>query len=170
MYCIAIVYATILYHTAEDPLGGLKLTAQDFYYVTKEICAVAAEVCQSRVVAVLEGGYDLTATSDSAIHHVMALTEAAHQTIISTTDAVQQQPDVIVGTTTTTTTADAVTSSANDVLFDDEHKAELSDIDIALAQLTLTADDNNNANGYNKDDGDNDDNSNPTATAADAAT
>jgi Histone deacetylase domain len=166
--CFAIVYATILHHTAEDPLGGLNLTAQDFYYVTKEICAVAAELCQSRVVAVLEGGYDLAAISDSAVHHVMALTEAAQQTVISTTDTVQQQPIVIVSTTTA---ANAVTSSAFDVVHDDEHKTELSDIEVALAQITLTAGGNNNAKNDNRDDGDNiDDSSTSTATAADAAT
>ena len=59
-----------------DPLANLNLTAEDFGWVTSEICAVAARVCQGRVVSSLEGGYDLAALAASAVAHVGALIEA----------------------------------------------------------------------------------------------
>jgi hypothetical protein len=83
---------------------------------------------------------------------------------------VQLLPDAIIGTTAATTAAaDVDTSSADDVFFDDQHKAELLDIDIALAQLTLGAvDDTDNITDDNTDDS-NTDSSRSTAPAADAA-
>ncbi|MBV8800927.1 MAG: histone deacetylase family protein [Alphaproteobacteria bacterium] len=59
-----------------DPLANLNLSADDFGWVTAEICAVAARVCQGRVVSSLEGGYDLEALEESAAAHVGALIEA----------------------------------------------------------------------------------------------
>jgi len=43
----------------DDPLGGMRLTADQFARLTAVICAVADECCNGRVVAVTEGGYDL---------------------------------------------------------------------------------------------------------------
>jgi acetoin utilization deacetylase AcuC-like enzyme len=62
-------------HSA-DPLASLNLTADDFGWVTKEICAIASRVCGGRVVSALEGGYDLNALAASARAHVSALLEA----------------------------------------------------------------------------------------------
>jgi acetoin utilization deacetylase AcuC-like enzyme len=59
-----------------DPLANLNLTEDDFGWVTREICAIAARVCSGRVVSALEGGYDLEALSPSAKAHVQALIEA----------------------------------------------------------------------------------------------
>jgi acetoin utilization deacetylase AcuC-like enzyme len=59
-----------------DPLANLNLMEQDFAWVTREICAVAARVCEGRVVSALEGGYDLDALAASAAAHVTALLEA----------------------------------------------------------------------------------------------
>jgi acetoin utilization deacetylase AcuC-like enzyme len=44
---------------ADDPLGGMRLTADEFARLTAAILAVADECCAGRVVAVTEGGYDL---------------------------------------------------------------------------------------------------------------
>jgi acetoin utilization deacetylase AcuC-like enzyme len=44
---------------ADDPLGGMRLTADQFGRLSATICAVADECCNGRVVAVTEGGYDL---------------------------------------------------------------------------------------------------------------
>jgi len=44
---------------ADDPLGGMRLTAEAFARLTAAIRAVADECCAGRVVAVTEGGYDL---------------------------------------------------------------------------------------------------------------
>ena len=49
----------------DDPLGGMRLTAEAFGAMTRELRAVADECCQGRVVAVTEGGYDLRALAAS---------------------------------------------------------------------------------------------------------
>jgi len=60
----------------DDPVGEMELTEEDFGWVTKEICKVAEEVCEGRVVSVLEGGYDIDAIVASAKAHVRALMES----------------------------------------------------------------------------------------------
>lgn len=59
----------------DDPLGGLRLTADAFGTMTMALRRVADECCRGRVVAVTEGGYDLRALAASlnatidALHH-----------------------------------------------------------------------------------------------------
>jgi acetoin utilization deacetylase AcuC-like enzyme len=48
-----------------DPLGDLRLLTEDFRWIGRVIRDVAAECCDGRVVAVLEGGYDLDALARS---------------------------------------------------------------------------------------------------------
>lgn len=69
---IIIISAGFDAHAA-DPLGGLLLTEADFSWVTNEICAVAQDCCNGRIVSVLEGGYDLPALGASAAAHVRSL-------------------------------------------------------------------------------------------------
>jgi len=57
-------------------LGGLGLQEDDFGWLTGEILALAAQTCAGRVVSVLEGGYNLAATADSAAIHVAHLAGA----------------------------------------------------------------------------------------------
>lgn len=47
-----------------DPLGGLQVTPAGIAHMTAQLCAVADDTAQGRVVAVLEGGYDLDAIVD----------------------------------------------------------------------------------------------------------
>lgn len=61
----------------DDPLAGLNLVEDDFAWVTRELCNLAATHCQGRVVSALEGGYDLPALGASARAHVDVLKEAA---------------------------------------------------------------------------------------------
>ena len=61
---------------AADPLGGLNLVEDDFVWATKEIAAIARDKAESRVISVLEGGYDLPALRSSAAAHVKALMTA----------------------------------------------------------------------------------------------
>ncbi|MCA0870569.1 histone deacetylase family protein [Seohaeicola saemankumensis] len=61
----------------DDPLAQLNWETDDFAWITAELCAVAAEVCQGRVVSTLEGGYDLNALAASARAHVQELIRAA---------------------------------------------------------------------------------------------
>ena len=60
----------------DDPLANLMWLPEDFAWVTTEICKVAAECCEGRVVSTLEGGYDLDGLSTSCAAHLDAL--AAH--------------------------------------------------------------------------------------------
>ncbi|OBG70891.1 MULTISPECIES: histone deacetylase family protein [unclassified Mycobacterium] len=53
-----------------DPLGSLRMTADDFAWVTRELMAAAEKLCDARLVAVLEGGYDLQGLADSVTAHV----------------------------------------------------------------------------------------------------
>jgi acetoin utilization deacetylase AcuC-like enzyme len=48
-----------------DPLGGMRLTTPVFAAMTGELRAVADECCRGRIVAVVEGGYDLQALAGS---------------------------------------------------------------------------------------------------------
>jgi acetoin utilization deacetylase AcuC-like enzyme len=53
-----------------DPLASLRMTAVDFAWVTRELMASAEKLCDGRLVAVLEGGYDLQGLADSVTAHV----------------------------------------------------------------------------------------------------
>jgi len=61
----------------EDPLAQLNWETEDFAWITKQICAIAAECCDGRVVSTLEGGYDLSALSASTRAHVEEMIKAA---------------------------------------------------------------------------------------------
>lgn len=60
----------------DDPLALLSLDASDYAWITRELVALAGRHAQGRVIASLEGGYDLTALAESATAHVREL-EAA---------------------------------------------------------------------------------------------
>jgi len=60
---------------AEDPLAQINLKSKDFYEITKRILNVANDICDGRVVSILEGGYNLNALAESAYEHVRALIE-----------------------------------------------------------------------------------------------
>jgi acetoin utilization deacetylase AcuC-like enzyme len=51
---------------ADDPLGGMRVTAGQFVRLTEGIVRVAETSADGRVVALVEGGYDLKALGDSA--------------------------------------------------------------------------------------------------------
>ena len=53
-----------------DPLGSLRMTADDFAWATRELMKSAEKNCQGRLVSVLEGGYDLRGLADSVGAHV----------------------------------------------------------------------------------------------------
>jgi acetoin utilization deacetylase AcuC-like enzyme len=59
-----------------DPLANLELTEEDFAWVTREILGIAKSCCAGRVVATLEGGYDLAALAACAGAHVRELMAA----------------------------------------------------------------------------------------------
>ena len=60
---------------AADPLAQMRLTADDFAWITAALCDVADRHAAGRVVSALEGGYDLAALAESAAAHVEVLME-----------------------------------------------------------------------------------------------
>jgi acetoin utilization deacetylase AcuC-like enzyme len=61
----------------DDPLANLNWSTGDFKWLTQELCKIADELCEGRVVSALEGGYDLDALADAVGAHVDALMEAS---------------------------------------------------------------------------------------------
>ena len=59
-----------------DPLATLRLVEDDYSWVTERLCGIADEVCGGRLVATLEGGYDLDALAASVAAHVGVLMTA----------------------------------------------------------------------------------------------
>jgi acetoin utilization deacetylase AcuC-like enzyme len=56
-----------------DPLAQLRVTTEDFAWITGELLAIARHHARGRLVSALEGGYDLEALADSAAAHVRVL-------------------------------------------------------------------------------------------------
>ena len=48
-----------------DPLGGMSVTEDGFLQMTRRVKRLAAEVCDGKMVCVLEGGYNLQALASS---------------------------------------------------------------------------------------------------------
>ena len=59
----------------DDPLAQLKLTSEDFYTITHRTLKFLKSFCDTKVVSILEGGYDLKALQNSTKKHVDALIE-----------------------------------------------------------------------------------------------
>jgi acetoin utilization deacetylase AcuC-like enzyme len=62
---------------ARDPLATLRLEQDDFAWITRRLVDIAGEFCGGRLVATLEGGYDLEALAASVQTHVRELMRAA---------------------------------------------------------------------------------------------
>ncbi len=61
----------------DDPLANLNWSTGDFAWITAELCKIADEMCEGRIVSTLEGGYDLNALADATRAHVEELIKAA---------------------------------------------------------------------------------------------
>ena len=59
-----------------DPLAEINLQAEDFAWVTGKLMDIADQSAQGRVVALLEGGYDLKGLAASAAAHIRQLMAA----------------------------------------------------------------------------------------------
>ena len=58
---------------SKDPLAQINLVTEDYSWVTEQLLDIAATSCDGRVVALLEGGYDLGALRESVQAHVLVL-------------------------------------------------------------------------------------------------
>jgi acetoin utilization deacetylase AcuC-like enzyme len=56
-----------------DLLGGMKVTTQGFAELTQIVKQIAQKCCENRLVAVLEGGYDLEGLADAVEAHINVL-------------------------------------------------------------------------------------------------
>jgi len=56
-----------------DPLAGLNLQDDDYHWITRELLAIADEICEGRVVSILEGGYSMSGLAGATAAHVRAL-------------------------------------------------------------------------------------------------
>ena len=61
----------------DDPLANLNWSTGDFAWITAELCKLADDLCQGRIVSTLEGGYDLNALAAATKAHVEELMKAA---------------------------------------------------------------------------------------------
>lgn len=61
----------------DDPLANLNWSTQDFAWLTAELCAIAQDLCDGRIVSTLEGGYDLNALSTACAAHVTEMIKAS---------------------------------------------------------------------------------------------
>lgn len=59
----------------EDDMGGFNLLERDYLWITKELCQIAKESADGRVVSCLEGGYELSSLGRSATLHIKELAE-----------------------------------------------------------------------------------------------
>ena len=57
----------------DDPLGQMKVSSDCFRKMTSMILKLAEEVCDGRLLSMLEGGYNHKALADSVLNHVDAL-------------------------------------------------------------------------------------------------
>ncbi len=60
---------------ANDPLADIRLSEEDYAWLTERLVALARRHAEGRIVSTLEGGYDLAALAASAAPHVQALME-----------------------------------------------------------------------------------------------
>lgn len=56
-----------------DPLGALRVEPEDVHGLTGVVLAAARDLCGGRLVSVLEGGYDASATGRAVVQHLRAL-------------------------------------------------------------------------------------------------
>ncbi len=56
-----------------DPLAQLEVQDADYHWITGEICDLATDSSQGRVVSLLQGGYDLQALASASRAHVQGL-------------------------------------------------------------------------------------------------
>ncbi|HWT30748.1 MAG TPA: histone deacetylase family protein [Propylenella sp.] len=59
-----------------DPLAEINLDAEDFSWATAKLMDIADRTANGRVIALLEGGYDLKGLADSASAHIRRLMQA----------------------------------------------------------------------------------------------
>ncbi|MFC1581358.1 histone deacetylase [Candidatus Neomarinimicrobiota bacterium] len=57
----------------KDIIGGMNVTTEGYYEITKSIMMIAKETSGNKILSVLEGGYHLDALAESVVKHIEAL-------------------------------------------------------------------------------------------------
>jgi acetoin utilization deacetylase AcuC-like enzyme len=57
----------------KDPMSSLSLHEEDYTWITQKVKKIADEVCEGRIVSVLEGGYALSVLGACVVAHMNAL-------------------------------------------------------------------------------------------------
>lgn len=57
----------------EDEMAGLRLVESDYKWITEQLCEVANQHAEGRIVSMLEGGYNVSALGRSVVAHLKAL-------------------------------------------------------------------------------------------------
>ena len=76
----------------DDPIGGMHVTEQGYAYMTSIIMEIADRVCEGRVVALLEGGYDLGALRKSVKAVIETLQGGIKEGIKNKIDGLKPDP------------------------------------------------------------------------------
>lgn len=59
----------------EDDMGGFNLLENDYAWITRELCSIAKETGQNKIISCLEGGYDLSSLGRSVVAHIKEMVE-----------------------------------------------------------------------------------------------
>lgn len=57
----------------DDPLANMSLSLEGYFWISKELIKIADEICESKIVFTLEGGYNLQALSYGVSNSIKAL-------------------------------------------------------------------------------------------------
>ena len=60
----------------DDPLGGMDLSTECFGTMTNLLLRASEEICEGRLISMLEGGYNHSALTDSVLIHLKNLMDA----------------------------------------------------------------------------------------------
>jgi acetoin utilization deacetylase AcuC-like enzyme len=75
-----------------DPLGGMRVTERGFLAMARRMKRLAAECCGGRLVAALEGGYDLKALADSGREVIEELGRDDDEPIVAAVEGARVLP------------------------------------------------------------------------------
>ena len=78
-----------------DPLAGMRVTTQGYAAMTRHLLAVAAECCQGRLAAVVEGGYDLQALTE-CLESTIQILDQVPSGQIPTFDGIPERADAVI--------------------------------------------------------------------------
>jgi len=73
-FCPHLLLISAGFDAAEpDPLANINLTPDAFGWMTRQLCEIANQYCNGRLVSTLEGGYDLSSLAQCVEAHLLAL-------------------------------------------------------------------------------------------------